>query len=267
MVVTKMVDLIVETLMNDMGEDLYKRGGNIAMSNMLYHCMPTFCGTENTDQFLESFVDLIRHRSYEHAQTFFEAGKSMVQASKDEEFKKVLFLLTDSRLFEGWFPYIGEAPLEPAIPSLFEHINEWGRRKLERFHIIHDSSKPVLASKETFENMMALNGENSELIGYDRRKYLFPLRAISLEQGDSIRHPQIQIADICSGAINHYLKCRELDRMDELAIMIREIGCIEWMINGIYPSTDVTPDDLGTNSEDGKHPLDHLVDYLHKKLN
>ena len=38
MVVTKMVDLISETVFHGIGEDLYKRGANIAMSNMLYYC-------------------------------------------------------------------------------------------------------------------------------------------------------------------------------------------------------------------------------------
>ncbi|TFW72332.1 hypothetical protein C3Y98_04300 [Methylotenera oryzisoli] len=265
MVVTKMVDLIAETLINDIGEDLYKQGANIAMSNMLYYCMPVFCGIENTDRFLESFVNLMRFRSDDCIKEFFEAGKSMMESSVDNEFKDDLQLFTDSSLFHRWFPYIGNASLEPAIPALFEHINEWGRRKLARFQVIHDSSKPVLASHETFEQMMALHDEKSELIGYDRRKYLFPLRAISLEQGDSISHPQIQIADICSGAINHYLKCREMNKMDSLAVMIHDTGCLKWIINGLYPTPDVTPEDLGTASEDGINPVDHMVDYLYEK--
>ena len=265
MVVTKMVDLIAETLINDIGEDLYKQGANIAMSNMLYYCMPTFCGVENTDKFLESFVNLMRHRSYADAIAFFDAGKTMIESCIEEKFKDDLRLFTDHSLFHHWFPYIGDASLEPAIPSLFQHINEWGRRKSDRFNVVHDSSKPVLASQETFENMMASYNESSELIGYDRRKYLFPLRAILLEQGDSINHPQIQIADICAGAINHYLKCREMNKMDHLAKMIHDTGCLKWMINGIYPTPDITPEDLGTNSEDGTNAADHLVDYLHEK--
>jgi hypothetical protein len=267
MIVTKMVDLIAETLINDIGEDLYKQGANIAMSNMLYYCMPVFCGAENTDRFLESFVNLMRHRSDSCIEEFFDAGKSMMSSCAEQKFKETLQLFTDPSLFHRWFPHIGDAPLEPAIPALFEHINEWGRRKLARFRVIHDNSKPVLASQETFEQMMALHDEKSELIGYDRRKYLFPLRAISLEQGDSISHPQIQIADICSGAINHYLKCREMNKMDSLAEMIRDTGCLKWMINGLYPTHDVSPKDLGTDAKDGVNPIDPMVDYLHKKQN
>lgn len=42
MVVTKLVDLIAETLAHDMGFDLYQRGANLAMANMLHCCMPVF---------------------------------------------------------------------------------------------------------------------------------------------------------------------------------------------------------------------------------
>ena len=51
MVITKMVDLIAETVIHNIGGDLFQQGANIAMSNMLYYCMPTFCGEKTTDNF------------------------------------------------------------------------------------------------------------------------------------------------------------------------------------------------------------------------
>lgn len=265
MVITKMVDLIAETLIHNIGGDLYQRGANIAMSNMLYYCMPTFCGKEVADNFLENFVNLMRYRTDDHVRSYYQAGRAMLNASTNEDFKKDLFYFTEERLFHDWFDGIGLMVLDPAIPSLFEHINEWGRRKQSRFRVIHDDSKPVLASEETFHSMMALSGEESAQIGYDRRKFNFPLRAISLEQGNSLAHPQIQIADLCAGAINHFLKCREIGSLDSLAEVIRDLDCIDWAINGLYPTKDVDPRDLGTDSDEGVNPIDPMVDYLQKK--
>jgi hypothetical protein len=51
MVTTKMVDLIAETVLHEMGGDLYEQGANLAMSNMLHHCMPGFCGQVNRPGF------------------------------------------------------------------------------------------------------------------------------------------------------------------------------------------------------------------------
>ena len=46
MVITKMVDLLIEPMLYKSGFDLYERGANIAMANMLYFCMPAFIGSE-----------------------------------------------------------------------------------------------------------------------------------------------------------------------------------------------------------------------------
>lgn len=262
MVVTKLVDLIAETLAYDMGVDLYLNGGNLAMANMLYCCMPAFCGEDRTNAFLQSFVDLMRERTDAYAQAYFTAGKAMVEYSSNEDFKACLFPFTEPSLFQAWFGCINEMALEPAIPALFLHIHEWGKRKGRRFEVIHDSSKPVLASREMFESMMAVAGEQSQQVGYDRRKFLFPLRATSLSQGDSSVLPQIQVADLCAGALNHFLKCQASGELDGLAIAIRDLGCIEWVINGVVPSANVTPRDLGTDSDDGCNPVDAISNYF-----
>lgn len=265
MVVAKMVDLIAETLIHETDGDLYLRGANLAMSNMLYYCMPTFCGELVTDRFLRSFTDLMRQRTEAHAAAFFREGQAMLEASSNEEFKVVLRPFTDPLVREVWFEGINPLALDPAIPALFQHINAWGIRKPDRFRVIHDRSKPVLASQQIFENMMAHNEEQSALIGYDRRQFKFPLRAESLEQGDSLEHPQLQLADLCAGAVSYFFKCREVGKLDELAMAICNLGCIEWAINMVVPSPDVTPEELGTNSEDGINPVDPLVAYLHNQ--
>lgn len=267
MVVTKLVDLIAETLMHENGEDLYQRGGNIAMSNVLYYCMPSFCGEELTDHFLRSFVELMRKRTAAHANAFLMAGKAMLDASTNEGFKQLLWLFTEPKLFNDWFDRINRLVLEAAIPALFQHINEWGKRKQSRFRIVHDGSKPVLAAQEAFESMMALNGEITEVHGYDRRKLIFPLRATSLEQGNSVEYPQIQLADLCAGALNHFFKCNENGELDDLAIMIRDLRCVDWVINSILPDASVTPEEMNMDSDDGVNPIDSMLGYLLRKKN
>ncbi|MDA8152342.1 MAG: DUF3800 domain-containing protein [Acidithiobacillus sp.] len=267
MVVAKMVDLIAETLMHESGVDLYQHGQNIAMSNMLYYCMPTFCGDEPTENFLQSFIDLLRNRTTAHADAFFMAGKAMIDASNMDDFKQLLRPFTEPKTFNVWFDGINSMALEPAIPALFQHINEWGKRKQDRFSIVHDASKPVLAAQKAFESMMALNGETSGMVGYDRRKFNFPLRATSLEQGNSVEYPQIQLADLCAGAINYFLKCNEKGELDCLATVIRDQCCQNWVINGVFPDVSVTPEEMNTNSDDGVNPINSILDYIHSKKN
>lgn len=264
MIITKMVDLIAETIFHEIGEDLYKRGANIAMSNMLYVCMPTFCGEATTQRYLNSFVELMRFRTPASADAFYKAGDEMLAASSNEDFRKDLYIFTERRLFQTWFEGIGNLALDPAIPALFEHIASWGARKPSRFKVFCDSSKPILATKAQFDAMLAQGDEMASVIGYDRRKFKFPLQAISLEQSDSALHPQIQIADICAGAFAHVLRCSQADTYDDFATTLRDHS-LHWMTNALLPSTKISPAELGTDAEDGVNPVEEVVKLLRKR--
>lgn len=266
MVTTKMVDLIAETVFHEMGGDLYEQGANLAMSNMLHHCMPVFCGQENTDRFLAAFVELIRRGGAQQIDSYYEAGRAMIMAATSEDFKSHLIPFTDRGLFPIWFgEHIDSLALDPAIPALFGHIATWGSRKGDRFHVVHDDSKPILASQSTFESMLALTGEESHLIGYDRRKMQFPLRALTLTQASSTNHPQLQVADLCAGVLNHFNRCWMAGEFDELATATKELKRIDWVFDGVVPSTDVTPEALGTSDSGGSNAVDAMTEYLHRR--
>lgn len=265
MVVSKMVDLVAETLIHKVGGDLYDRGGNIAMSNVLYYCMPTFCGEELTDAFIHAFVELIRHGAATHKDKFYAVGQEMLLASKSESFKKDLMFFTEPDLFDSWYLDFDWSALDPAIPALFHQIVVWGKRKGDRFDVLHDRSKPILASQETFEMMMAGAGEESKTIGTDRRKIIFPLRARSLSQGDSVDHPQLQLADLCAGAINHFYKCHLSGLPDELSRAVEGLGCLGWGDNFVLPQPHATPEELGTADTDGTNSVEEMVAYLDKR--
>jgi hypothetical protein len=265
MVVSKMVDLVAETLIHHVGGDLYVRGGNIAMSNVLYYCMPVFCGEALTNVFLQRFVELIRHGEAIHKDAFYAAGREMLRSCRSETFKKDLMYFTEPQLFEIWYHGFNWSALDPAIPALFHQIVEWGDKKAERFHVLHDHSKPILASQETFESMLAGSGEDSCIIGMDRRKITFPLRALSLSHGDSIQHPQLQVADLCAGAINHFYRCHISGQMDDLANAVEGLECLEWGSNFVLPQPHVTPEELGTAEASGSNSVEAMVAHLEKK--
>jgi hypothetical protein len=265
MVVTKMVDLIAETLIHDIGGDLYERGANIAMSNLLYFCMPTFCGEEKTSAFLQAFVDLIRHGPDQYKAPFYEAGRQLLSASTHEGFKEDLFYFTEPVLFDKWYLGFNWSALDPAIPALFHQILVWGRRKGHRFNVLHDHSKPILASQETFESMMAEAGEASKTMGGDRRTIEFPLRASSLSQGDSSMYPQLQVADLCAGAMNHFYKCHISGESDDLSEAVEALGCLDWGSDFLLPQPHVTPEALGTVGPTGSNAVEGITEYLLKK--
>ncbi|MFY3329782.1 DUF3800 domain-containing protein [Achromobacter xylosoxidans] len=265
MVVTKMIDLVLETLQHEMGQDLYRGGANLAMSNMMHFCLPEFCGKAVTEKLFKTFVDLIRSRTDEAAQAYFLAAREAVEASVDNDFRGFLAPFADQELFHAWFDGIGPNALEPAIPALFSQMGVWGARKSERFRVIHDKSKPILATQDQFEKMMAMSGEPSMLIGYDRRKFHFPLRATSLEQGDSKEYPAIQVSDLCAGAVARFMKYKDGDVADPFTNAFVELVGHRWEFDGVMPSAAVTPKDLKTDSADVGSPIDVILDYLERR--
>ena len=266
MVTTKLVDIVAETVMHEFGRDLYERGANIAMSNMLHYCMPVFCGQENTDRFLAAFVELIRRKGVTEVDNFYAAGDAMIKECTSEGFKGDLFPFVERRLLHIWFgEHLDSLALDPAIPALFQHIAAWGSRKEDRFHVVHDDSKPILASQATFQYMLALKGEESHLIGYDRRKMRFPLRALTLTQADSSLHPQLQVADLCAGITNHFHRCWIADTFDDLATATRDLGRVGWTFDGVVPSPDVTPEALGTSDGEGTTAVDAIAEHLWRR--
>jgi hypothetical protein len=266
MVVAKMVDLIEETLVHEVGGDLYERGGNIAMANLLFYCMPVFCGEQLTDRFLEAFVCLIRERTSDKATAFYAVGRELRASSRNEKFKDQLDLITEERLHSAWFTdEIDSRSLDPAIPALFQHLVTWGTRKRSAFDVIHDRSKPVLASQSDFEEMMAAAGDQIRTIGTDRRTIEFPLRAQTLTQADSKDHAQLQVADLCAGITNHMYKCMLDGPFDALGEAARALGCVEWAVNGLFPEPKVTPEALGTADTTGSNSVNEMSRYLFEK--
>jgi hypothetical protein len=137
-------------------------------------------------------------------------------------------------------------------------VGNW--KKVDRFEIIHDYSKPVMASEQLFATLLADANVASQLIGYDRRKLLLPLRATGLRMGDSATFPQIQIADVCAGLAAYWMRAELTQSHDELSEAFVQAGGKSWIAGRIFGSTDVTPDDLETPRGDGTNPIDPFVD-------
>ena len=90
MVVTKLVDMLVEELARKDGIDLYKKDVNIAMSNIFFHCTPVFCGKERTLKMHQSFVEMIKKQDDTSINNFYYAAWQVYSASIDEQHQSAL---------------------------------------------------------------------------------------------------------------------------------------------------------------------------------
>jgi hypothetical protein len=262
MVVTKLVDIIEETLVHASGIDLYKRGANLALSNLHYYVSPVFCGQGRFDEFLESFVEMVRRPSAEAKGRFFRAARSMYDACSNEEHKSSFApYIYAERHIDNILDKMTFLALDPAIPSFFVHCTVWGAQIGGPFHTVHDASKPVAAEKATFEAMMNPKIEPA-VIGYDRRKFEFPLKATGITFADSRDYPALQLADVVAGATAHWALSLARGQPDELADALDAVGIRRFAFGALWPSPDVTPEALGTEKTGGVNAVEHMANAL-----
>ncbi len=265
MITTKIVDILIEHMTHLMGEDLYLNGRNIALSNMLYYCLPAFCDEELVQTMYESFVTMIRSQDQNNIDKFYNDVQKVKESSSDERFKENLdLILATKSCIDGALKYVDKHSLDPSIPAFFSHCAQWGKSYPKGFHIIHDDSHSIEKERLLFAHFMDWTQDDVEL-GYDRRKYNLPLKGKSLKFASSEDHLQIQVCDIIASSISYWAAgvsrgetedylFLELDKLD----LNRFVGH-----NKIWPTKDVTPEELGTIHDGGLNAADHTPFFLY----
>ena len=261
MALSKVIDLLVETFAHETGFDIYENGLNISMSNMHYQCMPAFCGQDRFNVFLDTFILMIKNKTPASIELFYNSVEDLYKNNiSDERYLILLSPILKSRviideLLEG----IDYFTLDPAIPSLFNHCTSWGETFKDEFIIVHDSSKPIKAQLDVFNKIMKKNIPYTE-IGYDRRKFTLPLRSTEIKFEDSKEVKQIQISDLVASSMAYLANSIESGNSDVFASKLRDCGIESFMINTIWPSEDVTPEELGTEESGGINAANFMAD-------
>ena len=265
MITTKIVDILIEYMMHLMGEDLYLNGQNIALSNMLYYCLPTYCDKSLVQSMYRLFVIMIRSQDQENIDNFYNEVENVKDSSSDESFKTYLdTILVTKKFIDGALNCTDKHSLDPSIPAFFSQCAQWSDLYPKGFHIIHDDSHSLEKERLLFAQFMDWTQNEVEL-GYDRRKYNLPLKGKSLKFASSKDFSQIQVSDIIAssfaywaagvsrGETEDYLFL-ELDQLD----LNRFVGH-----NKIWPTKDVTPEELGTIHNGGLNAADHTPFFLY----
>ncbi|WP_323149181.1 DUF3800 domain-containing protein [Pseudomonas oryzihabitans] len=264
MITTKIVDILIETFMHSRGQDLYVNGQNIALSNMLHYCMPTFCGHESVNEMQASFVSMVKLQTEESIDLFYAKTEDLKAKSIDDNFKfeidKILVTKTDiAEILDS----IDKSSLDPSIPSFFSQCVHWGEDHPKGFYVIHDDSKSIEQQADLFSLFMDLTQSTIEL-GYDRRKFKLPLKALSLEFSNSQNHPQLQVADIIASAVAYWAKGIEKGEKEDYLFLELERLNIKRLLSpsSIWPTMQVSPEKLRTIFDGGLNPANHTSYFL-----
>jgi hypothetical protein len=250
----------------ELGIDLYARGENIAMANMLFFTMPVFVGRDSFDAIQVAFVEMVRSPSVAAAERFFKLIYDARRDLKHPEFAQELDMLLATQSVVG--KYLGKwdgSDLDPAIPAFVEHGSIWTGRLKTEFSILHDASKPIQQQQLILEAMMSIS-EEPVSIGYDRRKSVFPIMATGIEFHDSSLIPQIQLADIIASSAAYCLRALLGTEIDTFAQELQRTKVLSGNLLTVWPEIKVTPDDLETNELGGIDANNYIGEYVSKRL-
>lgn len=264
MITSKIVDCLIEHMMHCQGIDLYLNGRNIALSNMLYYCLYSYCSDDLVDSMYSSFVNMIKLQTKDSITEFYNFVQLVKDSSSQEPFKRDIAQIADTEAYiDGALSGIDKSALDPSIPAFFAHCVLWGDEYPKGFHLIHDDSKAIDQKKLMFAQFMDWTQSEVEL-GYDRRKYKLPLRGKSLKFASSDSHLQLQVSDVIASSFAYWASGVERgETSDYLFLELNKLN-LDRLIgnNKIWPTPDVTPESLGTIHDGGLNAADHTPSFL-----
>jgi len=241
------VDRLIEEVAYRDGFDLYDKGANLGMANLLHYTMKVFTNEILWKQYKVSFMNMFRRQTPQDIRDFFSTVREMIDVCKDEQFKGILYAIMHSsnlleQIFAGWNKY----SFDPALTALFNLCDSWGKDLGGYFDVVTDESKPLQFFEE-YINIFKSPELAERVLGYDRRTYNLPLKIRELAFKDSIEVKSIQIADIVSGAVYDYHKSLIIpETRNGLTEIIGNSKLIEFITCIVWPHAAFTPAQLDT---------------------
>lgn len=197
--ITHMVDKLIEPPLYEAGHDLYAGDAHVGLTNIWYYAGHTIFPNGHWKKIQVALVRAFREKS---AEAFSNFNQTLAAAMRDVPLESRDFAmglwLAQGRLDEFIGVFSDMAVFDPAADLFINMINKWMADHPGYFDVTHDRSKPLKRNESFLRTMM--KPLTPRMLGYGDRQAELPLRVRNFEFGDSSIHPQIQIADLISGA-------------------------------------------------------------------
>jgi hypothetical protein len=177
----------------------HQDGLNIAFSNMLYLQTKRLAGDEFFKYMLQSFQQMMRERTYSAYEAFFRLiCENKFHEELDEFF---IFLKAHHKRYgPNFLLTMPKDSLEIAFAEAFNLVAEWSKSIQGNFSLIHDKSSNMAKNKKDWDKVLHPDVP-PKVVGYDRRKMCFPIRAEKSDFENSHDLAGLQLVDILAGAM------------------------------------------------------------------
>lgn len=265
-IVTKIVDDLIENTVSRFGYDLYQGAGNIALSNLLFCVIPAFCGKGEFDKLLTKYLLMTKLRNEETINDFYSQVDHLKEIcdKKGHDLSQEIFLLSFTKKFiEDIFRTLPNNSNNPAIPALFALSHYWSNLYKRGFNIKHDNAKPVEEQQEILKLFSDFRQKNVKF-GYGIREVELPFRVKNIGFLDSKDEYRLQLIDVITSSFTYWAKNKlQGDNEDPFFKELEKIQFDKYVKNIVWPSDEVTPEALGADRHEFKeNPADVVAKFL-----
>jgi len=258
--ITKIVDLLIEPMAHEDGLDFYQDGLNIAFSNMLYIQTKIHAGEDFFNNMLLCFQKMIRERTHSAYESFF---KPIYETEFKDDLEEFLVPLKAYHFRYGpnELQTIPEEALDIAFSEAFNLVSYWSQSIQGNFFLIHDKSSNMAKNKKAWDRVVHPDVP-PKVVGYDRRKMTFPLRAERTDFESSHDFAGLQLADILAGAMARCMKWHIQGEVNSDEYAKELFSFLPQSFGGhmLWPSAKVTPEALGTTGPKSDDPIQHIIE-------
>ncbi|MFB7560105.1 DUF3800 domain-containing protein [Streptomyces brevispora] len=236
MIMTKLVDLLVEPLAHADGVNLYEGKELLGLAEMLHTCGTVFGNATAYDGLLQVFVHWIRQRAT--TDDLFAAIASFKTAVQHDDFVEWVELLEHCRgVADETAAEIASGRLKDtldlAVPSLYALTFAFGSSLGRHFRLVHDNSK-VISHNAALLRTIHMFPDPTRPGKFNRQ-----MPVLEIQFADSTTHPQLQVADWVAGATRQWAQHLTGVGGDQFS---RDLEAVArpWLVDGIWPPSATT---------------------------
>jgi hypothetical protein len=152
--------------------------------------------------------------------------------------------------------------LDLALPGLVFIGHKWRERHEGPWEVVHDQSSNMAKQKWMWDALTSPDLAPAQF-QHPSGLAIFPMNVSATRFGDAGEEKQLQICDILAGATSAYLRYADAQN-DERAYheKLSDVGLDKLILGGLWPSTDVTPEELGMRGWDGNIAFDWISQHV-----
>lgn len=149
--------------------------------------------------------------------------------------------------------------IDPAVPAFVDLAAQWSATLDVPFKIVHDRSKAVESHQSYLEGFMSVS-EPGRVIPNHGPSWRHPILASGISFVDSESTPQVQVADLFSGAVVTVLDAKALGEGDDFVSELAATRVGQLSYSRVWPTLAMTPTELHADERAGSASLDYMME-------